>query len=345
MPNDQNQRLGGMNNAAIQQITSNNTPLVSVIIVNYNGKHFLKACFNSLNTQRFPKEKTEFILVDNDSKDGSLEYMQTNYPWVRIIEAKANLGFAAGNNLGFKHALGKFIVLLNNDTEVTDNWLSELVECALKHEDAGMVCSKVMLHKNREVINSTGLCILGDGRGYDRGFFLKDTGQFEIEQEVFGGSGSSLLLRRELINETEGFDTRLFMYYEDLDLGWRARLAGWKCYYCPTSIMYHIHCGSSGKWSPFFTFHVERNRALVSLKNAPFLMALRVQFIFICKCALKLALNLPLLPFTKNSRSTFATYLKALCSYIFLTPGFLKSRFTQKAKINRTFVYNWFSSN
>ena len=135
-----------------------------------------------------------------------------------------------------------------------------------------------------------------------------------------------------LFRSTEGFDARLFMYYEDLDLGWRARLAGWKCYYCPTSIMYHIHCGSSGKWSPFFTFHVERNRALVSLKNAPFLMALKVQLIFNCKCALKLAFNLPLLPFTKNSRSTFDTYLKALCSYVFFNTWFFEKQIYPEGK-------------
>jgi GT2 family glycosyltransferase len=125
-------------------------------------------------------------------------------------------------------------------------------------------------------MNSAGLVLYRDGRGGDRGFRQRDRGQFDAPAEVFGGCGAAMLLRREMLTDVGVFDERLFMYYEDLDLAWRARLRGWRFVYEPRAVVRHVHCGSSGEWSPFFCFHVERNRALVNWKNQSLIVALVV---------------------------------------------------------------------
>ncbi|MSR31425.1 MAG: glycosyltransferase family 2 protein [Gemmataceae bacterium] len=250
-------------------------PFISVIVVNFNGKKFLQACLSSLENQDYPKERLECILVDNGSTDGSVELVESSFPWVHLVEAGKNLGFAGGNNLGMRVARGDFFALLNNDTETPPDWVSSLVQAIQHSPSFGMGASKILLHHDHGIINSTGLILLPDGRGKDRGFHERDLGQFEKTDEVFGACGAGVLLRREMLEEIGLFDERLFMYYEDLDLAWRAKRAGWKCVYAPKARVYHIHCGSSGSWSPFFTFHVERNRALVSAKNAGLIQAVR----------------------------------------------------------------------
>lgn len=316
-------------------------PLVSVIIVNFNGLRFLDTCLLSLKNQDYPREKTEVIVVDNGSHDESVLHLKEKHSWVRVVEAGKNLGFAGGNNLGFHHANGEFLVLLNNDTEVRATWLSELIKSANVSESIGMVSSKILFHHDHTLINSTGLCILHDGRGFDRGFQSRDQGQYDLPDETFGACGASVLLRSDMVQSLKGFDERLFMYYEDLDLAWRARLAGWKCVYCPTSIMHHIHCGSSGQGSPFFTFQVERNRALVSIRNAPPWMAIKVLAIFLTKAIVKITISLPASPISSSSRTTLCTYLKALGSFLLNAPAFLLSRFQDRPSLSRSFVLQW----
>jgi GT2 family glycosyltransferase len=263
-------------------------PLISVIIVNYNGLRFLENCLASLKKQTYPANRFEIIVVDNGSADDSIAFIRNNSPEVKIIEARKNLGFAAGNNLGFKHAKGDFFALLNNDTEVPENWLSGLADSMLKSKSIGLVTCKILFHGDRQTINSTGLELLRDGRGSDRGFREKDSGQYNQIEDVFGACGASVLLRKEMLTDIGYFDERLFMYYEDLDLAWRAKLRNWRCVYTPETVVYHIHCGSSGEWSNFFTYHVERNRALVCVKNAPLGMALRCVSIVAIKSCIRI---------------------------------------------------------
>jgi GT2 family glycosyltransferase len=248
--------------------------VTSVVIVNYNGSHFLRDCLNALRSQSLPLHRIEIIIVDNNSHDESLKLLQSEFPWVRIIRSKENLGFAGGNNLGFVHAHGKTIALINNDTVADPNWLKELLESLECDLTTGAVASKLLFHSEPKRLNSGGMRLLSDGHGTDRGFRDLDQGQFEQGEEVFAGCGAGLLFRRELLNETNGFDERFFMYYEDLDLAWRARHLGWNIRYSPRSIVRHIHCGSSGEWSPFFTYHVERNRVLTNLKNGDLMIGL-----------------------------------------------------------------------
>lgn len=244
-------------------------PFVSVLIVSYNGRRHLDRCLRALAGQTFPRDRWEVVLVDNASADGTDHFVRARFPWVRVVRAPRNLGFAAGNNLGFRHSRGGLIALLNNDTVADPCWLERLVEGLGGDPRVGGVASKLLFLREPGRINSAGLELYRDGRGGDRGFRQPDAGQFDEPTEVFGGSGAGLLLRREMLEDVGGFDERFFMYYEDLDLAWRARLRGWSFRYAPRSVVYHAHCGTSGEGSPFFVYHVERNRVFVAIKNGP----------------------------------------------------------------------------
>jgi GT2 family glycosyltransferase len=252
-----------------------NDPPVSVIVVNYNGRKYLADCLASIEQQRLPRDKFEVIVVDNGSTDGSVEWIAAQYPAVKTIALKENLGFAGGNNKGLRLARGKYIAFLNNDAFAEPNWLHEAAAALEASPQLGGIASKIRFHNNPRVLNSTGLILYRDGRGGDRGFREEDHGQFEHEDEVFGPCGAAMVVRRELLDDLGGFDERLFLYYEDLDLAWRARLRGWTFHYCPKAVVQHVHCGSAGEWSPRFCFYVERNRALVNCKNAPLTTALK----------------------------------------------------------------------
>jgi hypothetical protein len=160
-------------------------------------------------------------------------------------------------------------VLLNTDTRVQPGWLSALVNAAELHPGIGAVTSKLVFMADPGEIQNAGSLLLSDGSGADRGFHERDTGQYQVREEVFGACGAAVLYRREMLDDVGYFDETFFNYYEDTDLSWRMRLRGWRVLYEPAALVHHVHTGSSGEWSPFFTFHVDRNRLFMILKNAP----------------------------------------------------------------------------
>jgi GT2 family glycosyltransferase len=299
-------------------------PFVSVLIVNYNGKRYLDDCLTALRAQNYPRDRWEVVLVDNGSADGSVEHLRDRYPWVRLVAAGKNLGFAGGNNEGYKHCRGELIALLNNDTVAEPGWLAGLVEAIGEDPKIGGVTSKILLKNEPGVINSVGLNLYRDGRGGDRGFRQPDKGQFDEPAEVFGACGASVLLRREMLEDVGFFDERLFMYCEDLDLAWRARLRGWRFRYTPRSVVHHVHCGSSGEWSPFFIYHAERNRVLVNLKNAPPTLVLYTFAVFAAKAARQWCW---LLTRRKRSLPKALAYARAGVSLLSGIPGAARKRF------------------
>ncbi len=248
--------------------------LVSVVIVSYNGERFLRGCLDALAHQEVPRYRYEVIVVDNASRDGTVALIENEYSWVQLVRSRKNLGFAGGNNLGIAAAHGDWIVLLNNDTQVDPHWLGELIRCAERHPEALGIASKLVFHAEGALLNSSGLYLCRDGRGKDRSFRSPDRGEREATGETFGGCGAGLLIRRDRWNESKIFDDDWFMYYEDLDFAWRARLRGERFYYEPASLVRHIHCGSSGEWSPFFCYHVERNRVASAFRNGDVLVVL-----------------------------------------------------------------------
>jgi GT2 family glycosyltransferase len=243
-------------------------PFTSVIVVNYNGRHFLADCLGGLERQTLPRHRFEIILIDNASADGSAEYVRADFPGVRVVEASRNLGFTGANNLGFRVARGRYVVLLNNDARPEPGWLAALLGAA-DGERMGGVTSRVLFRNEPRVVNSTGLVPYRDGRAGDRHLRQPDGPATRLPGEVFGGTGASLLLTRELLDDVGGFDSALFMYYEDVDLAWRARLRGWRFVYAPESVVYHVCGGSAGPASPLSLRHIERNRTFVCLRNGP----------------------------------------------------------------------------
>lgn len=241
-------------------------PLISVIVVNYNGKKFLSDCFNSLFHQTY--NPFEVIMVDNASNDGSIEYVQQNFPDVKLYTQSTNLGFAGGTNAGIRQAGGDFILTLNNDTILTPDFIDELVKPMVSDPFVGMCASKMIFPDGR--INSTAICISRSGAAWDRGLGELDHGQYDVAEEVFGPCAGAALYRRTMLHEIGLFDEDFFLFMEDVDLAFRARLSGWKCVYVPTALVVHIHGGTANAGSDTAVYYVNRNFLWYVIKNFPF---------------------------------------------------------------------------
>ncbi len=400
-------------------------PFVSVVVLNYNGLRFLDGCLDSLVRLDYPGDRFEVVLVDNVSRDGSVEVAEKRFPQIRVVRNSRNLGFAAGNNVAMRGTRADYVVLLNNDTAVDTHWLSKLIEAAEQDPRIGACTSKLLfLHdrakiqlratpfrpsdagstdqrelgvkvldartiqggetrdteylegfygqepspegpfrwsqatatlglrlfrgeraslrmivaatrphgetaqltlragdlilgnwvidsRTREievplpgqlvegtapVIQNAGTLLLKEGSGRDRGTIVRgtevyqeeDRGQYDRQEEVFAGCGAALLLKRAMLEDIGLFDEDFFMYYEDMDLSWRARRRDWKILYVPEAVVRHIHCGSSVEWSPLFLYHVERNRLLMLAKNAPLGLATTEHLRYAASAALNL---------------------------------------------------------
>jgi len=238
--------------------------MISIVVLNYNGKTYLKDCLNSLESQTF--RDFEVILVDNGSSDGSLEYAKTNFPWVRTVQNEKNLGFAGGTNSGIKLAQGELILTLNNDTMVDQRFLEHLVK-PMSDGSVGMCASKMLYPDGR--INSTGIYISRSGAAWDRGVFEPDEGQHDSHEEVFGPCAGAALYRRKMLDEIGLFDEDFFLYMEDIDIAFRARLAGWRCIYVPQAVVYHHHGGTAGVGSDLAVYYGNRNLIWCVIKNFP----------------------------------------------------------------------------
>jgi GT2 family glycosyltransferase len=262
------------------------SPVVSVIVVNWNGKKYLKDCFPSLRAQTF--SDYEVILVDNGSNDGSVEYVQRNFPgWVRILPNARNEGFSGGNNRGIRAASGKYIVLLNNDAQADPCWLEELMKVAEENPRAGMLACKIYLQGGSKIIDNVGHLIYRDGLNRGRGRLEVDHGQYDQIEEVLFPSGCAALYRREMLEEVGLFDENFFAYGDDTDLGLKGRLAGWKCLYVPRAIVHHRYSQSSGPYSPSKAFYVERNRVWIAVKYFPLPVLLQSPFYTLLRLVLQ----------------------------------------------------------
>ncbi|MBN1687623.1 MAG: glycosyltransferase family 2 protein [Candidatus Omnitrophica bacterium] len=242
--------------------------LVSVIVLNWNGKHLLESSLSSLKNQTY--SPLEVIVVDNGSTDDSVSYVEREFPTVRIIRSEKNLGFAGGNNLGLRVAQGKYIMMLNNDTEVAPNCIEELVEAAeASPSDVGSWATKVINYYSRDVIDVCGIVIYRDGLGRGRGRLEKAKDCFNDPEEIFFISDCGGLYRKTMIDEIGGYDEDFFNCNEELDLGFRAQWAGWKSLFIPTAIVYHMYSATMGEYSPKKAFLTERNRIWTAVKNFP----------------------------------------------------------------------------
>ncbi len=238
---------------------------ISVVIVNYNGASFLERCLISLGAQTYTA--FEIVFVDNASTDNSVALVARNFPHVRMVLSKTNVGFAAGNNLGIRAAQGNLIATLNTDTEVEKNYLEDL--CAPMREPQVGACAPLMLEmERRDVVDAAG--ILVDAFGYAWNVGVGQTADnFAAMREIYGACAGAALYRKKMLDEIGLFDDDYFGFYEDADLAWRAHNAGWKTIFVPTARVYHTHGASFGRISPRKTYLLARNRWWTTFKNFP----------------------------------------------------------------------------
>ena len=219
-------------------------PIVSVIVINYRGTDDTITCLRALRTDiDYPADRLQIICVDNASGDDSAERIRRTAPGVTVVEAERNLGFAGGCNLGVEHACGTVLAFLNNDARPDSGWVREAVRVLRQHPGVGAVASKVLDWEGTN-IDFVDAGLTWFGMGYKRHVGAPDDGSHDSQRDVLFGTGSALFVRTELFRELGGFDERFFLIYEDVDLGWRLNLRGWRVRYEPRSIIFHKHHAS-----------------------------------------------------------------------------------------------------
>jgi GT2 family glycosyltransferase len=245
-------------------------PLVSIVIVNTNELHHLQRCLPALFRQTYPNY--EVLIVDNASTDASIEWVAETYPQATIIRNQANLGYAGANNVGFDHARGEFIAVLNPDTEVDPLWLVELVAVLQASPEIGLVTPKVVHMDRPAAINACGNDVTITGLTFCRGLD-EPADRFNELQRVPAVSGAAFVIRHDLLDRIGPFDKSFFVYFEDTDLSLRAQLAGYTCVFVPRAIVRHQYIF---KLNPRKCFYQERNRyvTIFRLFRWPTLIAL-----------------------------------------------------------------------
>ena len=239
-------------------------PCVSIVIANYNGGRLVEGCLRSVFKTDFPS--FEVIVVDNGSTDGSPDVIAEHIPAARLIRLRKNLGFAVANNIGIQAASGKYLVLLNGDTEVEPQWLTRLVEAAERMPETAFLQPKILFLDNRDVINSAGNEIHFAGFGVCRGIATRDSGRFDQVEKIGYASGACVMVSREALQKIGPLDDIFFVYGEDKDWGWRGKMLGYESVYVPTSRVYHKWSAVLG-WSPKKMYHLELERIVSISKN------------------------------------------------------------------------------
>jgi GT2 family glycosyltransferase len=255
------------------------TPLISVIVVNWNGLVLLDECFESLFRQTW--QNKEFILVDNGSTDGSRELLVSwaeRLPNAQTILLPTNTGFCKANNIAFARTRGEWIALFNSDAVAEANWLEELVRYGDSAKRVGMLASKILFQNPADVIDKAGHLIYWDGQNRGRGTMETDVGQYDRPEEILWPDACAAIYHRRIFEETGGFDETFFAFGDDADLGMRARLLGWSAWYVPSAVVHHRHSASFGVYSPLKVMLIERNRILLAVKNFPWPLLLQNPF-------------------------------------------------------------------
>lgn len=292
-------------------------PTVAVVIPNWNGADFIQACINSLVTQSC---SSKIFMVDNGSVDSSVALVKKNFSTVTILELPQNTGFTGGVNAGIEQALRDgvdYIALFNNDAVADRRWLEHLVTAAEKHPLAGIITSKFM-RDDRQHFDSTGDFYTIWGLPTPRGRNIRDEGQFDKPELVFGATGGASLYRAKMLREIGLFDDCFFAYFEDVDISFRAQLAGWKVWYEPAAIAYHAVGGTSSKLGDFARYHSVKNFITLYVKDMP-------NWLFWFYLPL---FGLQLLRFGVTSllRGQPLAYLRGVGRALLLMPGTLKKR-------------------
>lgn len=242
---------------------------VSVVIPNFNGIAFLDSVLASLEGQTL--NNFEVILVDNGSTDGSCSFVTANYPWVHLIELSENFGFCGAVNAGIRAAKAPYVLLLNNDTEVKEDFVEEMLAAIRRHKNAFSCGARMVQYHDRDKLDDVGnyYCALGWSFARGRG---KDIHAYETEDRIFSACAGAAIYRKKILEKIGYFDEEHFAYLEDTDIGYRARIYGYENWYAPKAIVYHVGSGTSGsRYNQFKTRYSSRNNIYLIYKNMPLL--------------------------------------------------------------------------
>ncbi|MCE8429291.1 MAG: glycosyltransferase family 2 protein [Candidatus Methanoperedens sp.] len=325
---------------------------VSVILRNWNGKRYLKDCLSSLKKQTYPN--FEIIFVDDGSTDGSVEFVQENFPSIKLItNEKPDLGCPACSNIGIMASRGEYIATLDIDTEAEPDWLEKLANAMESEKNIGMCGSKVLSFYDHRIIDFAGHLIYKDFSFIGRGLNEIDNGQYDNIREIFGPMGASALYRRTMLMEIGLFDTDYYTAPDDFELAWRGRIAGWKCLFVPDARVYHVHSAIQGAGSLRKAYYHEKNRPLMMIKNAPLDMIAMspiytlIRYLTLAKGMMSGKGSAGKMAKSLTKKEMLATLIKAWGHSFLEIPQAIKKRRKVQTfrKVSRNEMKKWFKDN
>jgi GT2 family glycosyltransferase len=255
-------------------------PLISIIIVNFNGKKWLKDCLQSIQQQTY--EKYEVIFVDNNSTDDSISFVKKNFPKVQLVTLNENIGFAGGNNEGYKKAKGEYILLLNNDTKIEKTFLSDFLKAFDEIPNLGIAQSKIILMGQDKLDTCGGFWTSTSFLYYYGNSKSPTLEKYNKPFPVFSPKGASVLIKREVIEKIGLFDDDFWNYYEETDFSHRAWISGWESWYWPKAVCHHAMGGTSLTFkNDYIQFHNFKNKLCSYIKNLSLIELLKIIPLFI----------------------------------------------------------------
>lgn len=289
-------------------------------MLNYNGRELLEIVLPSLASQTYPG--FEVVVVDNGSVDDSVAYLREHWPAVRVVSTgPANVGVAAALNVAVRAARGEFVALLNNDIELESDWLEQLVAALDRHSEASALAGKTLNYWRRDELDGAGDVFSRAATAHRRGLGEPDKGQYDQEEEVFSPTAGAALYRVAAFDDVGPFDESFFAYLEDADWGLRAQLAGYRAWYVPSAVAYHMGGRTTGgDASPFYYAVLRRNTIAVLIKDVP----LR----FVYRNAPHIARHHILGLVDSARQGRLRDHLRALAGVLRHGPGWLRARRT-----------------
>ncbi len=327
--------MGSKQDKTAEQVLTSNSqdlPLVSILMVNYNGQPHVKEFFESVFDLNYPRDRFEVVVIDNASKDGSPDWIEKNYPQVRLIRLRKNLGFAGGNNVGVReYCKGEFIALQNSDVVLDKEWLLELVKWAVK-EPWAIYGSKMLWYSRRDYIVYGGGKLFSWGGHCHLKTYARDLSDETEPFLVLYADGCGALIGRELFLKLGGFDESYWAYAEDYELSWKAWLAGYKAYFVPAARFYHKVSASFGMRSWAHVYYLVRNeiRNIIKFTEPATMVVMLPTFM-----AYYLATYLIVYCFQERHFSLIVPILKAYFQIVLEFPSLLqiRKRFQRERKI------------
>ena len=248
-------------------MNTNNNPLISIVVVNWNGEKFLGHCLDAFKSQTY--KNFQMIIVDNASTDGSVDKIEEQWSDTRLIKLDNNTGFARANNIGANQATGDWLALVNNDAFLAPDWLEQMMKASSQYPQYSFFASRLMQSSGEENVEATGDICHVSGLAWHRDYNQPKEKASREPGEVFSASAAAALYNRNKFLEVGGFDEGYFSHHEDVDLGFRLRLRGNRCLYVPEAEVKHIGSASFGKESDKTVYQVHRNTVWTYFKNMP----------------------------------------------------------------------------